>query len=683
MKLVVLLAAIGVAQPAAGQTRSTASPRVPPAQPTAQASTQALRDQRAEAYEQYLLALRLQKCQPPLPRTCGHDDDVEGAISAYKRAIALDPSSGEVVAALADLYVEANRDDEALATAEQALKIDPESHEAHRILGTVYASKAMASTSNSRTFTATQRDNLNKAIQHLEAALDRPISEADAQDRATLAQLYITNGSYDKAIPILAELVKEEPQWQDGATLLVEAYAAAGRADEAIRWLEATVEDIPQLYPTLGDFYGRQRRWRQAATAYEHALQVVPRSVDLRIRYGSALLNEGGAENAGKARDALREALAIRSNDERALYLLSQAERLSGDPEAAETTARRLVRQNGRSPRAYVALAEALEERQRYQAVADAQAPAVAQFRSLQDAETPLSMLLPHLGFAYQQVGQVDKAIAVFEEARKLAPDDPAVTSYLIQAEIAGKKYGPAAELAHQARSTHPDDVRLARLEAQALRQGGKVDQGLTVLTELMQRHSDNPVVYIAVAQYYSDANRGAQAVKLLQDAQGKFPTDTSITFELGAVLDKQKRYAESESVFRQLLTREPDNAPALNYLGYMLAERGEHLGESVDFVKRALKIEPENGSYLDSLGWAYYKSGKIDLALDNLGRAAGQLTNNSVVQDHYGDVLAKAGRFNEAIAAWTRAISGDGDSVDRGNIEKKVKSARQKLPKK
>jgi tetratricopeptide (TPR) repeat protein len=184
------------------------------------------------------------------------------------------------------------------------------------------------------------------------------------------------------------------------------------------------------------------------------------------------------------------------------------------------------------------------------------------------------------------------------------------------------------------------------------------------------------------MAQVYQDVNRGADAVKLLDEARLKFPTDISIAFELGAVLEKQKRYADAEAAFRQILTRDPDNAPTLNYLGYMLADRGERLDESVGYLKKALQIDPENGSYLDSLGWAYFKSNKYDLAADNLQRAAGQLKTNSVIQDHYGEVLFKLGRYDEAIGAWTRALEGDGDSIDRGEIDKKIRTAQQKLKK-
>ena len=171
--------------------------------------------------------------------------------------------------------------------------------------------------------------------------------------------------------------------------------------------------------------------------------------------------------------------------------------------------------------------------------------------------------------------------------------------------------------------------------------------------------------------------------MKVLQDAQAKFPDNDSVAFELGTAYDKQKRFGDAEAAFRAVLARDPENAAALNYIGYMLAERGERLDESVNYLKKALQIEPDNGSYLDSLGWAYFKSEKLDLAAENLKRAADQLPANSVIQDHYGDVLTRLGRFDEAIAAYTRALNGDGDSIDKGEVDKKIRTAKQKLPKK
>jgi predicted Zn-dependent protease len=277
-------------------------------------------------------------------------------------------------------------------------------------------------------------------------------------------------------------------------------------------------------------------------------------------------------------------------------------------------------------------------------------------------------------------MGQLDEALGAFGEAHRVQPDDEAITGYLIEANLAAKNYGTAVDLARVARASDPDNLRLAGLLAQALRQDGKVDEGISVLQDAVKTHADEPPAYLALAQLYSDVSRGEQAVKVLQDAQTRFPMNNAIVFELGAVFDKQKKFADAEAAFQTVIGREPDNAPALNYLGYMLAERGERLDESVDLVKRALQIDPDNGSYLDSLGWAYFKANKLDLAQDSLRRAADQLVTNSVIQDHYGDVLSKLGRNDEAIAAWTRALAGDGESIDRAGIDKKIRTARQKL---
>lgn len=659
MKLVVALLAFAVVSPMAEAGQGGRQPSAPAVQPA---------DPIGEAYAQFLLAHRLEE-----------ENDTEGAVAAYKRAMGLDPKSGTIVAELADLYIRQNRVSDALATAEEALKVEPSNREAHRVLGTAYAT--MATSPRERGSRGSLRENMARAIEHLEKAIVGPAGQTDANLRAMLARLYIGSGTYDKAIALLTDLVRQETGWQDGPVLLVEAYSAAGRGEEAVRWLEEAVKDQPQLYSTLADFYGRERRWQDAAAAYEQALRNSPRSFDLRVRYASMLLNSAAKEDAVKARNALREAIAMRATDERALYLLSQAERRAGDVEASEAAARKLIAQNTKNPRGYAVLAEVLEERRRYQEVVDALAPAMATFRSAQDAASVLPVLLPHLGFAYQQLGQYDKAIAAFEEARKVSPRDASIASYLIQAHLANGNPAAAADLARAARAERPDDVRLARLEAEALRQGGKADQAIVLLEGLLQKLGDHPEAYVSLAQVYAEANRGAQAVKLLQDAQGKFPFDTRITYELASVFEKQKKYTEAEAAFRQLLMRDPEHAPALNYLGYMLAERGVRLDESVELIMRALEVEPENGSYLDSLGWAYFKIGKLNLAEEHLKRAADQLTTNSVVQDHYGDVLFKLQRYDEAIAAWNRALAGDGDSVDRGDIDKKIRSARQKQP--
>ena len=111
-----------------------------------------------------------------------------------------------------------------------------------------------------------------------------------------------------------------------------------------------------------------------------------------------------------------------------------------------------------------------------------------------------------------------------------------------------------------------------------------------------------------------------------------------------------------------------------------MLADHGQRLDEAIDLVQRALKIEPTNPSFLDSLGWAYFRQGKLELADPPLTQAAERLPTSSAVNEHLGDLRFKQERYDDAVAAFERSLAGDGESIDRAKIEKKVRDARQRV---
>lgn len=657
-QLLAVLALVAVMSPSAQQSDP---PAVVPAMQT------------AEAYNQFLLGRHLES-----------RGDVAGARAALERAAELDPGSAEARAELAAFLAQQNELDGAIAAAEAALKIDPRNGEAHRVLGMIYSTRGNTTAQRdevTRKGGTAAGDYIGKAIDHFERARERLSYDEGLQ--LSLARLYLRTLAFDKAIALLSPLNEQAPGSSDVVVMLARAYDGAGRRSDAIRTLEDSVADGPASYRSLtvlAGMYEQDGRWRDAAGVYARASAQNPRSIELKTRWASALFNSG---DVAEARGLLRDAAATNPTDASTLYMLAQAERDVSDLDAAQSTAQRLVAMEPNEVRSVLLLAQVLAQRRDYKQAVTTLEPAIAAATTRSVQPRQLGVLLVHLGFAYQALQDHDRAISTFETARSVSPPDVSFEIYIVQAQVAARRFAAAIEHADWARAKYPGDIQLARLEAQALRRTGQGERGVAILEEALRAHEDEATAFTALAEAYSETGHGDKAVALLEQAMTKFSTDPMIPFGLGAALERQKRHADAERAFRQVLALDRMHAPTLNYLGYMLAERGERLEESVDFIRRALDIDPYNGSYLDSLGWAYFKLNKLDLAETNLVRAATQISTNSVVQDHLGELMFKLGRYDDAVEAWKRALAGDGESIERAEIERKLKQAQQKAKKK
>jgi tetratricopeptide (TPR) repeat protein len=250
------------------------------------------------------------------------------------------------------------------------------------------------------------------------------------------------------------------------------------------------------------------------------------------------------------------------------------------------------------------------------------------------------------LGQYQEEAGLLAEAVESYTIALAVQPRSRELKLRRIAALLEAGQYGRAAGFAAEARKQHPEDARFVRVQGRAL----------------------------------FDAGDRSGAIALLEQAIRESPKDTGTLFTLADVYADAGRAPDAEKALRQIITEEPTNTNALNYLGYLLATRGEQLDEAIGLVQRALKQEPDNGAYLDSLGWAYFRRGNLDDAEKYLSAAAKQLPGNSEIQDHLGDLYARRGRFADAIAAWTRALQGDGQDVDKSGIEKKISNAKGRL---
>jgi tetratricopeptide (TPR) repeat protein len=666
----ILAAALGAAPwpGASGPAAAVASPQSRSAAPAGAQPTRKAADPLAEAYYQFVLGRRLEE-----------ESDVDGAIAAFTRAMTLDPASADLPTELAELYARQSRVREAIAAAEAAIKINPGHSGAHRILGSIYATLAERDERGAGADPAATTYQ-RQAITHLEQSLTGARPDVAVGVRLALARLYMQGASTDKAIGVLKQLLADEPWLPQGVALLAQAYTSAGRNTDAVALLKDAATMEPSFYEVLAEAYEKDKQWAEAADAYEQASRQSPNDVDVKTRWASALLNVPGDATARQARDLLLGITKANSTAGWPLYLLARAQRALGDLDASEASARRLMSISPGSTSGAHALAQVLEARRAWPAIIEALEPVAARNVSGRGADTAL--ILTHLGFAYLEVGREADAIAAFDRATRLDPDDTSLKTYLAQALVTAKEYDRALVLARAGRATDPADARLARLEADALRGLGRFDEGVAVLKQLADTAPGDVLATQALAEYYAAARRYADAAALLKSGQARFPNDMNLLFQYGAMLERQEQHGEAERIFRQIIAKDPEHAPTLNYLGYILAEQGSRLDEAVSLIKRAVALDPHNGAYLDSLGWAFVKLNQLDLAGPNLRLAAEQLPRDSVVQDHWGDFLAKKGRYPEAIDAWRRSLAGDGEQIERAQIERKIREALNRFAK-
>lgn len=657
MDLAALLLALSLHGAAAPQTDARPAPRAR-AQATQEASGQS-----SEAYLAYLRGHRLEG-----------QGDVEKALEAYKQAAKLDPSAAEPRAALAELYVRENQAKEALTEAQAALAIDNNSADAHWVLGIIFAASAEGRVDLDSKVPA--EEAAAKAIEHFETAL--PARGYDYSILMSLGRLYLKQGDNTRAIERLSRLVRESPGIPQASMLLAEAYEGTGDRVKAIETLEELLQEEPGAQAVAMDLarlYERERRWKDAAQMYDGLIAQNPKSIDMRLRRATALMNSGDAR---MARDMLEEIAKENPTEASALYLLADAELRLKNFEAAEQASQQLVALEPKSMRGPYLLAQIYGQRHEYKKVIDLVQPLLEGSDTARSRSPQAAALAVHLGFAHQELGDFDAAIAAFERARSLSSPDTLFDVYLVQTELAAGKYQDALTRVERAREQSNDDPRLIRLHAQSLWHTGQQDKAVSLLTDAAREQTGEPSLVLTLASLYSDAAQYGKAETVLQDAARTYPRDPAVPFQLGAVLEQQKQFDRAEQAFRQALALDPGHAPTLNYLGYMFAERGQKLDEALTLLQRALELDPDNGSYLDSLGWAYFKMNQLDKAREYLARAAQQLGRNSVVQDHFGDLLHKIGDRSGAVSSWQRALAGDGESIDRGQIEKKIRDAQR-----
>jgi tetratricopeptide (TPR) repeat protein len=623
--------------------------------------------------------------------TYGRSELANKAIEEYRAAIDADPTSAYLTSALAELYARTGRIRDAVVEAQDILKRDPNNLEARRLLGRIYLRSLGDVQSGSGSPSV-----LKLAIEQYEQIVRlRPDS---MDDHLLLGRLYRLNNDLQKAENEFKTAVRLQPGSEEAATTLAYLYNEEGDTTRATQVLSSVPDNSrsAKLYSALGYTYEQQKQYKNAIEAYRHAIELDRDNLDAIRGLAQNLLNDGQTDaaleqykviadaNPEDAQTYVRIAEIYRKQGkyDAALDSLKKAESMVQDSIEVPYNIAAIYQAQGRYDDAAQILKDLLKKSEK------------ADNNYTQGEKSNRAVFLERLGTVYRDQGNNELAIGTFREMIALGGDDNIERGYqqMIDTWREAKEWQKATDAAKEAVRKLPGSRDLKMVLAAQEADMGSPDPALKEVRSLLKGTPDDRTVYITLAQMNTRLKRYPDAEQALDKAEQlstKEDDKEYIWFLRGSTLERQKRYADAEQEFKKVIASDPQHAMALNYLGYMLADQNMKLEEALGYIKRAVDIDPTNGAYLDSLGWAYFRLGKYELAEENLTKAAQKINTDPTVHDHLGDLYQKLGKlklaathWERALNEWNRTIAAEVDQTDVARVQKKLDSAKVKLAK-
>lgn len=591
------------------------------------------------------------------------DGRFQEALELYRRVIEKLPDDPIARYEYAQLLRDLNVQDEAIRQAKETVRLDPKLPEGHRLLGSLE-------------FAESEKDpaRLADAIAELKAADD--LSPGDPATAAALARALLGQGKPKQAAQVLdsVPLSRRQPSLM---RLAAEAKAKSGETSEAEQLYRALYELNPtdrEVAAALIELYEDSDRIDDALQILEALRRTDPENGAIEERITLDLARAGRFADAEKrARD-----LAAKRPENRAIRrLLAQVLFEKGDVPEGERILRGLREADPEDETTSRALVSELIRERRFD-----------------EAGAVLDDLLTRAGNdprkrPSRQATQTEQGFLAFARkdyagARKLlepiaiADGEVSTRALRILLGACREMDDGAAGLSwsQKAAALEPTEAEWAADVAEFTLQTGDRKKGEDMLAALAS--SEDPERVLAAADAWSRRKDFAAAARVAKAGAQRFPENAELLFRLGSSLERASDFDGAEEAFEKLLQMRPNDSAAQNYLGYMWADRGVRLEEAYSLLQKAVAREPRNGAYLDSLGWACFRLGKLDAAERNLLEARRREPDDPTIEEHLGDLQARQGNVDKAIAHWERALQLKPDEPEK--IRVKLTQSRARL---
>jgi len=590
-------------------------------------------------------------------------EEYREAISEFEKAVPLDPTSGQLRVEFAETLWKAGENRRAVQECQEAIKLDPESSAPHFLLGRIYSTLR----------TTDQAQVLDQAIDEFERTVE--LEPDHIQALYDLGRLHLAKKNYQKTVEILDRFIRLQPWFPQAYLLKARAHIELNQVREAIESLESSIaydETNLENLKLLGNLYEQTGQREEARSLYSKSLDS---TTDPDIRFRLALLLTDQNQFV-EAISILQELVEDFPKNVRINISLARALRGNNKYADAAEVIKKGLEDDPNHYRLNYELAELM-------ALLGERQEAIEHFlhlRDMSESDQRINAIDINLALLYQRTKQFDKAVELFRTVIRKNPDDEIAKLRLVYALKDAGQLQEALTLSEQllkgsiaqTYEEQPNKTYLVVAHAQMLSADNQLEKAVALLNNQIAQSSSPEELFLAASQLYTDHENHQEAERMVREGMFRFPDSEKMQFQLGAVYEEQGKLEETEAVFQSILKKHPHHAGVLNYLGYMLADRGLRLLEALDYINEAVEIEPHNGAYLDSLGWVYFKLNQLELAETNLLLALGVNDSDPTIYDHLGDLYSKLKQYDRARTYYRHSIS-LAEKEEQEKVQKKL----------
>ena len=651
----------------------------PPATATAAAPD------RGSAYYHYGLA----KIYEEQAVSGGRQDLATQAIEQYKLAMTADPDSSMLQDGIANLYFRLGRIREAVSAAQDQVTKHPDDVDAHTLLGRVY----LRSLDDHQGQGPQSQEMLGAAIKEYETIAR--LKPKDVETHLLLGQLYGLNHDSAKAEQQFQLAQAIDPNSEEVVLDMARLYTEQADLPKAAKVISGVpAEDrTARMNYALGGIYDQLKQPKKAAEAYQAAVDQDPDNNEEKRALAAALQSSGQMDAAAKIYGQL---VGADPQDAQALIHQADIERQQGHYDQALVTLKKAealvsdnLELNYTEALVYDALGRFDESIRTLKGIL---ASTASPNGTYQDADrSNRALFLDRLAIVDREAGKYDDAVAAYKQIAGLGGDFQARGDEgEVDAHRDAHQWTAALDAAKVAAAALPANLEVQLTYARQLGDNGRLDEGLKLAEAQLKGTPDDRDVFITLSDMQARAKHWKQASEALDkaDALAAKPEDKLfVDYFRGSIAEREKLYDQADAEFQKGLAIDPNYAAIENDYGYELAERGVKLDQATAMLQKAVQFDPQNGAYLDSLAWAYYRQGEYAMAEDTERKAALRLPSDPSVLAHLGEIYAHNGKLSQAINEWQRSLAEyatslppEADPTDVSKTQHDLETARVRL---